>query len=400
MLAIHQDETDRVLRTLEAVIGRDAVTERLRTLERLEAKIKSDSAYAYWCFSPQNSLWLTLRGARELWEKGAYARDFVNEIPQNGLYAASLISAISGAMPEWRREKFSSDICATKNTLDVLIELDTALNWLVHGYHICWLDETGASGKRSAEFIASKGDISFAVECKTLAPDAGRRIHREHVCLFIDEMKEEFNARKLMGELIVMFEDEIPSSPTDREAAVKSVLKRLEANQFDSTENGVAILAKLQPQDNLLVDGTAFVAGLQSRSGTFSHTIVTSTRPDGLCNPVAFRIGVRRPDKIIQRIKEKLRDASDQLRESHEVGMVRIHLPEIDDFGSEGAKEFIKKIADWMYGNPERNHIFAVEFVSDQIVKAFQTFTGSSAPYVVIVNPKFKDFPPVQVLLR
>lgn len=404
MFVHHQDETDRLLRTLEAMVGVEEVSRRLTAFEREIAGVDPDSIFNQWWFTPQNTLWLTLRGARRVWAQGGVVRDVLQHVPLPGLSAASTITAVAGIMPESRRKKFASDLLTAENITAVLIEAETSLEWLNDGFQITWQDETGRDAHLSSEFIAQKAGVAFAVECKASSVDAGLGIHRKHACLFVDEVKDALSEkRRLTGEIYLSF-DKFPTSPQERSEAISWLLSRIDAGDTRSAASWIEFEAALSEQDNNPINLEEFVAMKRTdKDGrlAFSHTIILMRRhPEGIYNPIVFRFGIKKQDKFVRAIKDNIRKASGQLQATHEFGFLRYHIPEIEDFASPNTQRFLRHMAEWLFSSHERSHIFAVQFVSDMRLSDSPEAIVGGYPHATVINPHLKDFPAIPYLVQ
>ncbi|MEW6141511.1 MAG: hypothetical protein AB1733_25085 [Thermodesulfobacteriota bacterium] len=400
-------DPDAAVRNLAAIIGQSRLDERLKEFERQEGQLQPNSVYAQWWFAPQNALWLTLRGARQCWNVGQSINRVIDQVPPIGISAALLVAKVYPTMPQWRQAKFVADLVSSEQLQSVLLELEAAADLIDLGYDIEWLDDRGREGKRSAEFVASRAGYRLGVECKASAIDSGRLLHRKYACQLADDLLNPLSqARGLTGDIQIIFHDAAPKSLQARASVAQRILDAVDAQKLEENSPGFLVKHTLRERDGTAIDLQNYSAAQRTieadyfRSFTVIAARLESNKP---CDPIVFRFGSSRQDRIMRAVKENLRTATEQVGALDCPGFITCFVPEIPDFDGEETRPFVNELAEWFFGNPQRSHVLAIRLVSDFKVDDLGAVNFAQAPFAMIKNPARIDeaehafaSPPVQ----
>lgn len=393
-------DVDALFARLEKVIGEDRITARLARLRRSEMQMYKDSMLLTHWFVPTNILWSTLRGIKKTRAKGGsinhaccFISDANKDLFEVALDSATAIVTAAEMMGEVRRNKLLSDVCAVDELKPVLLECEAANFWSSHGFEIEWLDDTGKEGLPSAEFLAKKGELVFAVECKALATDAGRRLHRKHILALADELFHLLPP--LRGHVDITMEGQFPVTPDERKAAVNLLLPMFKTGRIEHADQKFVLSGELFPHEGLEINKEQFIQGWEkNRLDRFSYRTVRILQKDGkLYDPLSIRFIYPLKDKVTENIRDKLREAAEQLKASELPGFIQMYLPSITDFSVEGIKEYTLEIKEWLFADgSQRDHIFACGFKSDTVRRNVGGRELMVTPGCVILNPRWADF--------
>lgn len=398
-------DVNAVFRRLAAVIGEVRLDKRLAELERTRRQLYKDSGYVRNWFVPQNIVWSVLQAARQAWSRGEAITlqsvpEAQRELFARARYIAQVVVDATDTMPDARKRKLASDLCSAADIKAVLLECEVALYLRERGFDLQWLNDTGSDGARSAELIASNGNVEFAVECKATAIDAGRRFGRQHALLLADE----FVALRpnWQGHLDITLEGPLPKTEWELQDMARAVMATLETGPVRAEVNGITVEGVLFERTGAVVAPEAYTTGIKSNGlDRFTYSIVLSSRTDALCDPLAIRFITPLKDKVTENLKSTLRDATDQLKASHSLGYVTCYLPEIADFMAPGIQEYLHEIGAWLFGSgSQRDHVFACMFVSDHQMIDTPLVQLFRLPWYVVVNPLHAEFAAIPLITR
>jgi hypothetical protein len=379
----------------EDLLGEELISNKLLELARLE-KHATGLAYREWFLTPQYALWLAIRDIRQYRQAGAKVEDIIDQLQPKAIEIFIMIKLVGSSMPDWRRKSLAQDLAAAEEVNDVLVELTVAQKFLEHGCSIEWLEEVGKDGERSAEYLITYGEFTFAVECKNLRHDTGRSIDRPQICQLIDLICDTIRHHKECGEVYVNVKGKIDKSVDELERISKEI--HCPSDQFpkdiiDATTN-------IHQAQGDTFDIDKYAEKISSPYPYVSHTFVSSRDDNELLDPLAVVISLETQNKFIDTLKKRVRSAAEQLKSSAGIGMIALKVPDIPDFSAPEVFQVMSGFKTWLFGNEERGHIFCVFLESEPLILDNAQYSMSTNPYCVLINPSYESYPPVKLLTK
>jgi hypothetical protein len=338
---------------------------------------------AYYGLSPKLSLWMGIRKAQNALKRKEDL-SIADVDVRRALDLAASIRVIWPTVAEWKKKEVRSRLLGDEDLEPILLEMKTALDLLLSGHQISWIEPSQVPGQRTADLLAVKDSFEFEVECKAQSADEGRKIARSAMHGFCYKLASAILGDKIKGvwrEITVRVPDRFSPNQDWQDELVAKII---------TVNNGGSV--KLGDGTQAQVDlGLAPNHLPMLRQRNFEHVCVLTMQPDGSEPTLTIRCGSMRPDKMLAAIEEDLSDASRQLSGARP-GRIVCYIPEVPSFV--GMNTLDSGVAQMTYHffkvHKGATTVFEVDYVSDTVLTAGQAFDGT-LHFLRFRNPDYID---------
>lgn len=313
------------------------------------------------------------------------------------------ITELARTMPESIRNKYETDLLDVDRAKDYLFEIEMA--WHFHSrqnHKICWHQDTS---KQSSEFTVNTDHFEFEVECKTISPDAGRKVHRGDFLRFADILFGSLKNMGLQGKLGITLKERLESKDSTLDNMASKIIERVQDNKKGSfkLEFGKIEIDFLEHSDEEM-DFNIMGSKFQEKLHPWAHGIIMALRghkPPYCVNPISIVLQSVRGDEFVKTLKEKLSEAGKKQLSNSKPGLICCFLPEIEDFSKLGKKNNLELLSRELFQKPDLSHIAAILYKSDASISPIlegdfignQTLTyyNDSCRFEKVKEYKFSD---------
>ncbi len=273
--------------------------------------------------------------------------------------------ALEGRLADAMQTDFSS----------LYLEMDVALRLLEEGYDIQLNDLEGAAG---FDVQFSKGSIIGEVECKSLSPDAGRKIHRRDFYRVIHSVNVEL-ANHVAGNgndvLLVTVTHRMPSDLGNQRILQKGLVRMLRTTGLNSLSGGFFTIRRYDKAETLgsglpndegqnlydkckkIFGSNCHVSGVMSEDGG-AIVVMRSEREDDTSKPIL----------------EAMKEGAAQLS-GKSPGFLAIQLEDLEpvELKLEHVRRRMGILSDALFRHYHADHVAGVQFSA---YGAFEQVTG------------------------
>jgi len=208
----------------------------------------------------------------------------------------------------------------------LFLEIDTAVQLVEGGYHVCYPDFDGSGGH---DLDAIRGNVSIAIECKSISADAGRKIHRRDFYRFMDLLQPGGIPQTSVTSSVAVVVTMTDRFPADRpgQDQIASYVRELFQAGPDTRRSGDGYSVEAERFDSVdLTTATSNLkaATLRGRWGENSH--VAGVNIEGMWNLVVVR-STREDDSSREALAAR-KKAAKQLP-IHRPGIIALQYEEI-----------------------------------------------------------------------
>jgi hypothetical protein len=198
-----------------------------RKLKRVDRALKHANPLvaAYYGAPPKRALWLGIRKARQALKEHRHFTNADSDV-HRALDLAATLRVLWPTIPEWKRKELRSQIFSEGDLEPVLLELKTALNLVLSGHKITWIEPSQTSGERTPDLLGEKGSFEFELECKAQSADEGRKVARSAMHDFCYKLATAILGGKVTGvwrDVTVRVPDRFPANQTWQQDLVKKI---------------------------------------------------------------------------------------------------------------------------------------------------------------------------------
>ena len=208
----------------------------------------------------------------------------------------------------------------------LFLEIDTAVQLVEGGYHVCYPDFDGSGGH---DLDAIRGNVSIAIECKSISADAGRKIHRRDFYRFMDLLQPGGIPQTSVTSSVAVVVTMTDRFPADRpgQDQIASYVRELFQAGPDTRRSGDGYSVEAERFNSVdLTTATSNLkaATLRGRWGENSH--VAGVNIEGMWNLVVVR-STREDDSSREALAAR-KKAAKQLP-IHRPGIIALQYEEI-----------------------------------------------------------------------
>lgn len=279
---------------------------------------------------------------------------------------ATKVLDVLETMPDSIKAKYAGALGDVRNAPTHLFEISMAHHFMSFGYKIKWIEDIG---RGIAEFIVVTPTIEFEVECKHITVNAGRLIAREEFSRFGALIETQLRKRRLGGTIRVIINDRLPKPLQDLGEIVATVTPAIDSGivdgQIEFPPWGTAIV-ELAKMDDLPIDWDAAQAQMRSSAPHQGHALARADSINGRpTNLIMLTLESIKPDEHLKAIYGTLKGAADRQLSKLRPGLLCVHIPEINDFGSMADESGLRKMTAYFFSNERHNHVSAISYSSD-----------------------------------
>jgi hypothetical protein len=301
---------------------------------------------------------LGLRKARQAVKQHSHI-SIADEDVHRALDLAATLRVLWPSTPDWKRKDLKSRLLSESALEPVLLEVKTALDLVLSGHKVTWIEPSRTPGVRTPDLVGEKDSFAFQVECKAQSVDEGRKVARAAMHDFCYRL-----ATAILGDKIAGLWRDVSVRVPDRFLASQTWQQDL-VERITAIKNGGNVE---------LADGTSAKVVLRLATnhlpalapGEFGHMCVLTARPDGNEPALTIRVGSIKPDTMLAAIEEDLSDALGQFSGARP-GKIVCYVPEVPSF--QGMNTLDSGIAQMTYHffvkHQRAQIVFEVDYVSD-----------------------------------
>jgi hypothetical protein len=281
---------------------------------------------------------------------------------------AQVVQAVVATMPATVKARIASALGSRENAAATLFEISVAHQFLKLGYTLAWCEDDGTP---MPEFIATKGELAFEVECKRLSFDTGRHITRVDFCQLADLLELKLRRQQRMGRVEITLNDRLTGKPQDREKIVNDIAKATAVGEQDEMAySWGTVNIQLQPYDDCVIDFPSLEQFERESKHQYAQMVVTADNQQGAAvNPLVISAKCRDADDVLKAAYAKLSAASRRQLSGEKPGVLCLFLPEISDFQSIADAPNLLKMVDDLFESESRSHLSTIVFSSHDRVQ-------------------------------
>lgn len=315
-------------------------------------------------------------------------------------FASQILSMMTASMrgdAEGLRRRVHGALSNPDDLRGLMLELTAATHFLRRGRTVRWpeMDKTGTFDL----LIEDMGNGGLEVECKSISPDKGRRIHRREAIDFQGLMKPHLKpiAASLEGGLcaVLTLPNRLPTAHKDRQQLAKEAARAILIGKDSTLTNGETVRIKdfdpytLGPYP--LQQTTKEVRGLLDKISETDNreAMIIKSRKEGI---FTFFIQSQQDDNLLKAMFDTLSDASKRQLTKKRAGLLLASLEGIDsnqlrslgqhDESATATPTAIRVGADRFLRSEERNHLVGVGFLaSEELVEDPKSVESGGAAY-------------------
>ncbi len=353
---------------LEHLLGSNEIERKLKRVDHA-MKRANPLVTAYFGAPAKVSFWLGLRKARQALDRRPLL-SIADDDVRRTLDVSATLHVLGRTLPGWKRADLRSQLLSENALEPVLLEIKTALDLVLSGHRITWIEPSRKPGERTADLLGLKDSFEFEVECKAQSADEGRKVAHSAMhdfCYRLATVVLKDKVRGIWRDVTIRVPDRFP---------VSQACQHDLAEKIATVKNGGSVqLADGTCAEVVLRLATNHLPIIQPRS--FEHVCVLTAQPDGSEPTLTIRCRSMKPDKMLAAIEEDLSDALGQFSGSRP-GKIVCYVPEVSSFI--GLNTLDSGLAQMTYVFFKRHRrakwVFEVDYVSDTTLAGGQTLAG------------------------
>ncbi len=310
-LIVNEDDVPSFLRFVESFLGRDGVKQRLAGVDR---SLKSCSATVQKCWTvPENAVWIGLRQLRAA-PPGFLKDPRESAIARVALEFAAVLQKLAPTLPDWKRSEFRNRLLGKGSVWPVLVEMMTAVHWLIRGFSVESIKDQSVEGRQTPEMIVHWPGGEFEIECKAHGVDTGRKISRRaffEICDVVISVIDALVPREMEVALRFKAKDKLVFDARMNQSIREMVSGALSAN--DQAIEGLSLQVVRRRAQEVASEQVALSA-LQRRGSDFRDAAVFLRASRGrLFQRFLISCESTERDHVLKSVERKLKEASKQL---------------------------------------------------------------------------------------
>jgi hypothetical protein len=279
------------------------------------------------------------------------------------------ISTLQRFMPEAVKNKYRINLIDDNRSFDYLFEIQMAWHFFVKNCEIRWHDENKL---KHSEFFVRASELEFNVECKRISVDIARNIRRRDFYRLAEKILPAIQKKGYSGNIDIKLIDRLHSNELSLNELKNQVINQIEIGHLNGNfELPLGLVSlKLQLAAGISVDLKEELKNLSETKPHNSHGAIFSERRDRKpIDPIRMTILSEKSDKVLDRIKERLSRAKDQL-DNYKPGIIICFLEGIDghDLINLSSKSGLQIITSLLLSKREFNHIAAISYCAETMV--------------------------------
>ena len=362
---IHDTEVQKYINKLIDFFG-------LLTIEKCLEKYQdsldcSGPVYKRYYLKLRHPWWKSFIYYFELKRKGKSIRKNLDLRLKNLASDGKKISVLKSLMPSKVRDKFKKDLLDEKRAYDFLYELDIAWHYYINDHQITWYEEDG-----KPDFLAEGPELAFNVECKRITVDSSRKIWRKDLYRFVEKLLPEIEKLKLKGSINLILNSRLHSNDTYIQQLADQIIEVVKNNghsgNFGLPQGEVNLNLKEANLES--VDLKNKQQEMWNNKPHESHGVIYASDYKGKpVDAIEFLISSKKADKVLEGIKDKIKDAAIRQIPKDKPGVVSCFLENIADLTNLASDSGLQLMANYLLDKEELSHIAAIAFCAEQRVQ-------------------------------
>jgi hypothetical protein len=282
---------------------------------------------------------------------------------------AHKISTLQRFMPEAVKNKYRKNLIDDDRAFDYLFEIQMAWHFYMKGCEIKWHDEDKI---RHSEFLVKTPQFEFNVECKRISVDIARKIRRRDFYRLAEKILPTIQDKGYSGSIDIKLNDRLHSNDSYLNELKMQVINQIKPHQLTGNfliPDGSMCL-DLKQAEGIVVDFLESFKGLSERKAHQAHGAIFATSRKGEpVDPIQMTIMSEKSDDVLDRIKERISKAKDQLDNS-KPGLIICFLEGIDGHDLEilSTKSGLQIMTSLLLSKKELNHIVAISYCAELMI--------------------------------
>ena len=368
-IGIHHTQAQALINRLIAFCGRDKINKGIRNYK----KTLQSHGEIYTEFIRHRHPWWRL--LIEFDEIAGTGKSFNRHILDRNqriknewigfLEDAKKLSEMYRFMPEEVRKFYQHTLVDDNNAKSHLFELDIAWHFLRNGHEVKWVQ----SGKKKPEFVVSRDDFKFCVECKRIHLGSYRKVTHGNFYRFCDYLLPALARKGIMGAVDLSLNDRLPSAIVPQREICRKILANIEVGRAHKEFE----FGNLNYDMN---EGNS----VQVNIGDFREELLGYKSPDAFgvaytghesvysMNPILFTCSSQQKKSFADKVFRLIKKAAKEQLDRAMPGIISVYLPEINDFSSLQHEGGLPAIAEKLFGQERFNHVGSIVFSSDPFI--------------------------------
>jgi hypothetical protein len=282
--------------------------------------------------------------------------------------------------------------------MPVLIEMMTAVHYLIRGFQPDWVKDCSKQGRRTPEMVVRWLGGEFEIECKAHGIDSGRKIPRRafcELCDTVDALLESEVPKEMELEIHVSVQGGLATSAQFKNT-IALAIRQSALTGSETMPDGVAVRLVRRFAHPVSSEPQALEA-LQRRVGEFDHSAIIFRKIRGLLFQ-RFIITCESIERahIVKSIERRLKDACGQLSRNRP-GRIVCYIPEVSSFDTLKSGSAIQTMTHRFFAG-DRQWLHSVVYVSDAVAIHLSNGLESLTQGLTFTNPQFSGHFPEDIL--
>jgi hypothetical protein len=363
--AIHDTEAQKYINKLIDFFGLITIEKCLKKYQ--DSLACSGPVYKRHYLKLRHPWWESFTYYFELQREGKSIRKNLDLRLKNLAGDGKKISVLQSLMPSKVRDKFKKNLLDENRAYDFLYELDIAWHYLINDHQITWYEEDG-----KPDFLVEGSELSFNVECKRVTVDASRKIWRKDLYRFVEKLLPEIEKLNLKGSINLILNSRLHSSDTHIQQLSNQMIEVVKNNghsgKFYLPQGEVHL--DLEEANFESVDLKNKQQEMWKNKPHESHGVIYASDYKGKpVDAIEFLISSKKADKVLEGIKDKIKDAAIRQIPKDKPGVISCFLEDIADLTNIANDSGLQLMANYLLNKEELSHIAAIAFCAEPRVQ-------------------------------
>ncbi len=356
---IHDYEASRLINKLYCFLGPVNVDRSLKKHKRtldLSGPIVSEYTIKH-----KHPWWNAFTAFFELKKEGkSVKRNLTPEIKMLAADAKRIIT-LQKFMPISVQNKYRRDLLDPERAFDYLFEIHIAWHFYLQGNELQWYED---DGKKHPEFLVETPNFNFNVECKKISVDISRKVKREDSHRFAQKILPEIDKQGYGGSVDVILNGRLDGGHIN--TLVSEVMELIKSGNT----RGEFVISLGQVSLNLNERSGKIVnvmEQIESLSTEGLHVAFLSSHKigDNFVDPIEISLKSEKPDKVLEGIYEKVREAAKNQLNKSMPGIIVCFLEGVYDLRDLSSNSGLQLITCKLLNKEKFSHIAGIGYCSE-----------------------------------